>query len=266
MEDAFPLSVFVVTLNEEANLRRCLTSLGGMAEEIIVVDSGSSDGTKGVADAFGARWFEREWAGFVDQKRYALEKCTRPWVMYLDADEELSGELCDEIRGFLERDGGGADGASFSRVTFFLGRWIRHGDWYPDVKQRLFRREKGRLDGHGGHEYVVMEGGGEVRAFLGELKHYSYPTTNDYLRKMVIFSDEHLRSVREKGLRWSLAGNLFRPWWRFFRSFVLRLGFLDGFPGLWIAVATGFGAFVRHSRLYEESVAERTRFEDGRGG
>ncbi|MEM7146622.1 MAG: glycosyltransferase family 2 protein [Verrucomicrobiota bacterium] len=257
MGDAFPLSVFVVTLNEEANLRRCLGSLKGMAAEIVVVDSGSTDGTKAVAEEFGATWVEREWGGFVDQKRFALEQCGQSWVMYLDADEELSDELREAIRAFLEADGDGTAGAALSRVTFFLGRWIRHGDWYPDVKARLFRRAKGRLEGHGGHEYVVLDGGGEMKQLDGELLHYSYPTTNDYLRKMVIFSDEHLRSAKEKEKRWSLAGNLFRPIWRFFRSYVVRRGFLDGYPGLWVAVATGFSAFVRHSRLYEEDVSAR---------
>jgi glycosyltransferase involved in cell wall biosynthesis len=260
MAETLPLSMFVVTLDEEANLRRCLGSLEGMASEIVVVDSGSSDGTRGVAEEYGAVWLEHEWSGFRDQKRFALEQCTQPWVMYLDADEELSEELRGFILEFLAKDGAGADAASFSRLTFFLGRWIRHGDWYPDVKDRLFRREKGRLEGDGGHEYLVLEGGGEIRRLEGDLLHYSYPTTNDYLRKIVIFSDEHLRSELEKGKRWSLAGNFFRPWWRFFRSYVLRLGFLDGYPGFWVAVATGFGAFVRHSRLYEH---ERNSREEG---
>jgi glycosyltransferase involved in cell wall biosynthesis len=259
MADSLPLSVFVVTLDEEVNLRRCLESLKGMAAEIVVVDSGSRDGTRAVAEAFGAKWLEREWSGFRDQKNFGLEHCTQAWVLNLDADEEMSDDLRDSMRVFLERDESGTDGASFSRLSYFLGRWIRHGDWYPDVKLRLFRREKGRFEGVGGHDHLVMEGEGGVERLRGDLLHFSYPTMNDYIRKLIAFSDAHLQSELEKGRRWSLMGNLFRPLWRFFRSYVLRLGFLDGFPGFWVAVATGFSTFVRHSRLYEQERNSREK-------
>jgi glycosyltransferase involved in cell wall biosynthesis len=251
MADSLPLSVFVVTLDEELNLRRCLGSLDGMAAEIVVVDSGSRDGTRAVASEFGAKWLEREWSGFRDQKNFGLEHCTQPWALNLDADEEVSDELLDSMRMFLERDDAGREGASFSRLSFFLGRWIRHGDWYPDVKLRLFRRERGRFEGARGHDHLVLEGDGSVERLRGDLLHYSYPSMNDYIRKMISFSDAHLQTELEKGRRWSLLGNLFRPMWRFFRSYVLRRGFLDGFPGFWVAVATAFAAFVRHSRTYE---------------
>lgn len=243
------LTVTVVTLNEENNLRRCLDSLGDLASEIVVVDSGSTDGTESVAGEFKAKWFHQDWQGFRDQKNYALEQATQPWVLCLDADEELSDTLRDEIEATLKADDPAIQGASCPRLSQFLGRWIRHGDWYPDRKTRLFRREKGRFVGEPGHDRVEVAG--EVKSLSGDLLHYSYPTLNSFIDKLNGFSDAFLAKEVAAGKHWSLGHNVFRPWWRFFRGYILRRGFMDGFPGYWIAKATAFSAFVRHSRLYE---------------
>lgn len=245
------LTVTVVTLNEESNLRRCLGSLGDLAAEVVVVDSGSADGTKAVADEFGARWFHQDWQGFRDQKNFALSKATRPWVLCLDADEELSVELRLQIGQFLETVDDATNGASFPRLSRFLGRWIRHGDWYPDRKLRLFRRGKGRFVGEPGHDHVEVDG--VTVRLSADLLHYSYPSVNSFLDKLNGFSDAFLTKELAAGKRWSATQNVLRPWWRFFRGYVLRRGFLDGFPGYWIAKATAFSAFVRHSRLYEHA-------------
>ena len=244
-----PLSVFVVTKNEEANLRRCLNSAHGLAEELVVVDSGSTDGTETVAKEFNARWFFQEWLGFRDQKKVALGHCTRPWVLLLDADEEISEELRASILDFFQGEHEAFDGAEFARRTWFLGRWILHGDWYPDRKLRLFRRDRVTLGGHPAHE--VAEVPGAVKRLQGDLNHYSFPSMNIYVEKINVFSDAFLEKELENGKRWSLIRNVTRPGWRFFRAYFVRLGFLDGFPGFWIAVATAFMSFVRYSRTYE---------------
>ena len=246
------LSVTVVTLNEESNLRRCLSSLCDLATEIVVVDSGSTDGTRAVADEFGARWFHQDWQGFRDQKNFALSKAEQPWVLCLDADEELSPALREELAETLKADDPAIAGASFPRLSQFLGRWIRHGDWYPDRKLRLFRREKGRFVGEPGHDNVEVDG--QVVRLKADLLHYSYPSTNDFIQKLSGFSDAFLAKEIAAGKSWSLWQNVTRPWWRFVRGYILRRGFLDGFPGFWIAKATAFSAFVRHSRLYEREV------------
>jgi glycosyltransferase involved in cell wall biosynthesis len=248
------LTVTVVTLNEESNLRRCLGSLGDLASEIVVIDSGSTDGTKAVADDFGAQWHHQAWKGFRDQKNFALSKSSEPWVLCLDADEELSSELREEIARFLKSADETTSGASFPRLSRFLGRWIRHGDWYPDRKLRLFRREQGRFVGELGHDRVEVDG--RVTRLSSDLLHYSYPTVNSFLEKLNGFSDAFLAKELAAGKSWSLLHNLVRPWWRFFRGYILRRGFLDGFPGYWIAKATAFSAFVRHSRLYEHQRAQ----------
>lgn len=243
------LTVTVVTLNEESNLRRCLSSVRAIATEIVVVDSGSSDGTRAVAEEFGAKWFNHPWQGFRDQKNYALKQSTQAWVLCLDADEELSSPLRLEIATILAADDPAIQGVSFPRLSRFLGRWIRHGDWYPDRKLRLFRRDQGRFVGEPGHDRVEVDG--RVVPLSADLLHYSYPSTNSFLEKLNGFSDAFLQKELAHGKQWSLWQTMLRPWWRFFRGYILRRGFLDGFPGYWIAKATAFSTFVRHSRLYE---------------
>jgi glycosyltransferase involved in cell wall biosynthesis len=243
------LTVTVVTLNEEINLRRCLSSLGDLADEIVVVDSGSTDKTRAVAEEFSAKWFHQDWQGFRDQKNFALSQATQPWVLCLDADEELSDGLREQIKQTIEKDDPASNGASFPRLSKFLGRWIRHGDWYPDRKLRLFRRKNGRFVGDPGHDNVEVDG--SIVRLTADLLHYSYPNVNSFLDKLNGFSDAFLNKELQAGRKWSLVQNAFRPWWRFFRGYILRRGFLDGFPGYWIAKATAFSAFVRHSRLYE---------------
>ncbi|MFZ4115782.1 MAG: glycosyltransferase family 2 protein [Chthoniobacterales bacterium] len=242
-----PLSIALISYNEEANLRRCLKSVEGLAQEIVVVDSGSTDATVSIAMEFGAKIQHQSWLGYRDQKNVALDHCTQPWVLALDCDEELSPELKKSLLHFFEQgDCDRFEGASFHRLTWFLGRWIRHGDWYPDTKLRLFRRGHGRWV-EPIHETILLTG--PTTLLQGDLLHYSFPSMKVYIEKIHPFAEEFFQ--KQQGKKWSLAATITRPLWRFFRAYVLRRGFLDGFPGLWIAVATGFSVFVRYSRSYE---------------
>jgi len=246
-----PLSIAIISLNEESNLRRCLESAAGLAQEIVVVDSGSTDRTCAVAQEFGARVQHQDYLGQRDQRNLATSLCTMPWVLNLDCDEELSGELRAAITAFFQNgDAEKYDGARMARKVWFMGRWITHGDWYPDRKLRLFRRDRGRNSGNAAHDKVEVDG--VVAALAGDLHHYSFRDMAHYVSKINTFSDAFLEKQKSEGAQWSLAATLFRPWWRFFRAYVLRRGFLDGFPGLWIAVATAFFTFVRYSRKYED--------------
>lgn len=251
-----PLSLAVISFNEEARIGRCLESVRGLAREIVVVDSGSTDRTVAIAEEAGARVIAQPWLGYRDQKQLALSSCTEPWVLMLDSDEALSPELRDSIAAFFASgDAKWFHGARFNRLTRFLGRWIRHGDWYPDVQLRLVQRERASMAGGSTHERLEVKG--SVRHLRGDLLHDSFPTLASYLAKIHPYSAAFLETQRKKGRRWSLAGNLFRPFWRFLRAYFLRLGFLDGFPGFWIAFATAFSVFYRYSLKYEEEVAER---------
>ncbi len=253
-----PLSISIIALNEEANLRRCLEAVKDLAAEIVILDSGSKDATQRIAEEFGARFIHQDWLGFTAQKNRCLELCTQPWILNLDCDEVVSPELAASIRRFFENgDAERHHGAEMARRTWFLGRWIYHGDWYPDRKTRLFRREGSRwaADG-GGQVHERLEVAGSLTRIDGDLLHYSFQNIRHYLSKHISYSDVFLQTQQSKGKNWSLLHTIFRPLWRFFRAYVLRRGFLDGFPGLWIAVATAFFAFDRYARVYE---AEHTK-------
>jgi glycosyltransferase involved in cell wall biosynthesis len=245
-----PVSLAVTTFNEEARLAKCLASARGLVREIVVVDSGSTDGTVAIAEAEGSRVISQDWLGHSAQKQVALDACTQSWVLVLDADEEVSPELRQSILTFFKS--GDVDwfhGCRFNRKIRFLGRWISHGDWYPDTKLRLVQRDKARMGGNAAHDEVLVSGA--VKHLHGDLLHDSYPTIQSYLNKIGPFADDFAERLEKEGKKWSLAANLLRPFWRFLRAYFLRLGFLDGFPGFWIAYATAFSVFVRYSRQYE---------------
>lgn len=250
-----PLSISIISHNEEANLPRCLRSVAGLAEEVVVVDSGSADRTVEIARENGARVEHQSWLGHRDQKNVALGLCTRPWVLALDCDEELSPGLRAALEAFFQNgDAERFDGAWMARKVFFLGRWITHGDWYPDRKLRLFRREKARWGGSPEHDKIELDGA--TATLRGDLLHYSFRDIPHYISKINVYSDVFLDRQKMAGERWSLAHTMFRPWWRFFRAYVLRRGFLDGFPGFWIATSTAYFAFVRYSRKFEDEARQ----------
>jgi glycosyltransferase involved in cell wall biosynthesis len=244
-----PLSVVIVAKNEAHNLPRCLASVQGWADEVVVALNDSSDASEAVARAGGARVEKLAWQGFRDTKNAALAFARHNWVLSLDADEEVSPALRDDIRAFFG-DCDQFSGARFPRKVWFIDRWITHGDWYPDYSLRLFRRDRARWGGDEFvHEKILVEG--DVAKLRGDLHHYSFPNLSAHVAKMTPFADLFVRQQQARGRTFSLFAAVFRPGWRFFRAYVLRRGFLDGFPGFYIAVATSFGAFVRYSRLYE---------------
>jgi glycosyltransferase involved in cell wall biosynthesis len=256
LKGSLPLSLAVISFNEEGRIGKCFRSVEGIAREIIVVDSGSTDATAAVSEAAGARVIHHPWAGHCAQKQMALDHCTQPWVLMLDCDEELSGELRQSIVEFFQSgESAWFQGGRFNRKVRFLGRWITHGDWYPDRQLRLIQRDMARIGGKDPHDKVLLEG--RVRHLRGDLLHDSFPTIASYLAKIAPYSDDFLERQQMEGRRWSLAANLLRPLWRFFRAYILRLGFLDGFPGFWIAFATAFSVFVRYSRKYEEESGKK---------
>jgi glycosyltransferase involved in cell wall biosynthesis len=228
----------------------------GWVSEIVVLLNDTTDDSAAIAGRHGARVVEAEWLGFRETKNSALAKATQPWVLSLDADEEVSSALRDEIIRFFSERGGSTRfaGADFPRKSWFLGRWITHGDWYPDRCLRLFRADAGRWGGDPAHTHVLVQG--QVDHLHSDMHHYSYPTLPDQIWKMSRQSDDFLRYQSVVGRRWSLGHALFRPTWRFLRAYVLRCGFLDGYPGFYIAASTAFGTLLRYSRLYE---AEREK-------
>ena len=227
------LSVAIITKNEEANLPRTLESVR-WATEIVVVDSGSTDGTVEIAWNFGAKLISEEWHGFGKQKNLAIELCTSEWVLSLDADEEVSEALAQELTQLLEETPE-VDAYFVPRRNLFLGRWIRHGGYYPDPKIRLFRRGAAWFEERAVHETVQYAG--PTRTLHGDLIHRAYPTLESYLEHMNRYSTlgaEQVAAKSKTSLGWPafLWNVLLNPGTTFFYNYVLRLGFLDGREGL----------------------------------
>lgn len=263
MAAPLPVSLVVVAKNEAHTLRRCLASAQGWVAEMIVVLNDTTDDSEAVATACGARVHHRPWQGFRDTKNAALALAAQPWVLSLDADEEVSPALRADLAAFFARaDRETFAGARFPRKVWFIDRWITHGDWYPDYSLRLIRRDRARWGGDAFvHEKMVCDG--PVATLRGDLHHYSFPTLAAHVAKINPFADLFVRQQQARGTRFSAAAAVFRPAWRFVRAYVLRRGFLDGFPGLYIAWATAFGAFVRYSRLYEAENKTEPRINTG---
>jgi glycosyltransferase involved in cell wall biosynthesis len=225
------LSVAIVALNEEANIARTLESVR-WADEIVLVDSGSTDRTRDIALQYGAKVVVEPWRGHVAQKNYALELCTQTWVLALDADEEVSPDLAKEIQEVL----GAANplnGYWIPRKNLFLGRWIRFGGFYPDPKLRLFRRGEGYSTGHDPHDRYELKSGRAVGRFKNPLIHYAYPTLSYYLEHMNSYSSLGAKLAVAQGHRgFSVVNIVVRPILTFGYNYFIRLGFLDGREGL----------------------------------
>ncbi len=252
------LSVAIVSLNEEANLGRTLESVK-WADEIVVVDSGSTDRTCDVAREYGAKVIHEPWRGYVAQKNYALELCTEDWILALDADEEVSPGLADEIRGVVSA-GGKFEGYSMPRQNLFLGKWMRHGGFYPDPKLRLFRRGAGYSTGFDPHDRYELKSQGPVKQFRYPLVHYTYPTLTYYLEHMNRYSSLGAKMAVGKGhSSFSLLNIVARPLATFAYNYFIRLGFLDGREGLLLHLYHAGYVSWKYSKAWELARRKESR-------
>jgi glycosyltransferase involved in cell wall biosynthesis len=244
-----PVSVCIITKDEEANLPDCLAS-AAWADEIVVLDSGSTDRTREIAAAARARVEVHPFDGHIEQKNRALALARHDWVLCLDADERLSPELAASVQAALE-DPRGHDGFECARRTWHLGRWIRHGGWYPDTKLRLFRRSRGRWGGRNPHDHVAMDAGARVGRLEGDLLHYSYRDLSAHLRQVDFLTTIAAREKRAAGVRAGFFSLAFRPAGKFLRMYLLKAGFLDGAAGFVIAVTGAYYVFLKYAKLRE---------------
>ena len=243
------ISACVTAGNEEQKIRRCLQSLT-WCDEIIVVDSFSTDRTVDISREFTERVYQHEWLGYIGQKNLIRGMATHPWVLFLDADEEVSPELRDEILEQLEGGRPSYFGYRFPRTVFYLGKWIRHGEWYPDLKLRLFRKDHGRSAGQEPHDHVLVDG--PVKTLKSSLHHYTYDDIRDHLETVNRFSTITAQEKRLHGDRFRMVDILFRPLFRFLKAYFLKLGFLDGMQGLIIAMVSAYGVFMKYAKLWEQ--------------
>ena len=247
-----PISVCNIAGNEAHRITPTLQSVADWAGEIIVViNDDVNDGTDKIVESFGGKVFREPWKGNIEQNRSASEKATREWLLALDADEVVSLELGTEIKKIfstpqkLER----CDAYEFPRCTLYYDKWIRHGEWYPDRKLRLWRRGQGQWGGVFPHGRVVVTG--KVGRLRGELLHYSMESVEHQIKKTVRYADEFAATCRAENRQITFVHLLVRPPWRFLRGYIFKLGFLDGWRGLTIAWLTGFYTFLRYFKAFE---------------
>jgi glycosyltransferase involved in cell wall biosynthesis len=245
-----PLSATIITLNEERNIERCLASLQGIVDEIVVVDSLSTDRTKEICTRYGVVFVEQPFLGHIEQKNFAIERATHAQILSLDADEALSPELARSILSAKEQ-GFPAEGYSMNRLNWYCDAFIRHGNWYPDRKIRLIQKGKGWFGGLNPHDKIIMESGTRVAQLEGDLLHYTYHTIEEHVIQGNKFSTISARSLREKGRRAGWHNLFLNPTMAFLQHYVIKAGFLDGFNGLVIAHQQAYQTFLKYAKLMQ---------------
>jgi glycosyltransferase involved in cell wall biosynthesis len=248
MPDRPSLSAVVITLNEEKNIARCLQSLSWV-DEILVVDSGSTDQTKAIAEKMGAKVLHHAWQGYGQQKNWAMQQVKHSWVLFLDADEELGPGLRQEIEAFLANPQKHW-GLEFPRRSWFLGRWIMHGGWYPNILTRLAHRDHSRWTEPAVHESLRVDG--DVALAKSDILHYTFRDVGENVATNIRYSRLGAKLARERGEKSSLLRVIFRPIGKFFETYFWKMGFLDGFPGFVISVNAAHSIFMKYVELWCE--------------
>lgn len=242
------ISAAIITFNEEKNIRGCLGSIKWV-DEIIVVDSFSTDKTVEICREYTDRVIQREWSGHVKQKQFALEQATGDWILSLDADERLSQEAAEEIKSRVLHSSPSVDGFILPRQSYYLKRWINHGGWYPDSKLRLVRRGRARWGGDDPHDKLIING--KTGRLRGKILHYVYSDISHQLKTVDSFSRISAEQWHKDGKKFNLFFLLFRPPIRFLEMYIWKKGFLDGMPGFIIAVVSSYYIFLKYAKLWE---------------
>ncbi len=258
MSEKLPLSVSIITFNEEENLPRALESIKDIASEIIVVDSHSTDRTREIAKEYGAKVFEEDWKGHMAQKNSALQKCTQPWILSLDADEEVSPELKEEIIKRIKNPD--ADGYYVNRKTYHLGKFLNHV-WQPDWKLRLVKRSANpHWGGYDPHDKLIIDGKTK-KIKRGYLYHYSYKDLYDQFSRLVKYAKVGAESYHRFGKNFSLWHLVVNPTYAFVKEFFIKRGFLDGLVGFEVSVTHAFYVFMKYMFLWEIEKNEKKKAE-----
>jgi glycosyltransferase involved in cell wall biosynthesis len=245
-----PLSVVIITLNEEKNIARCLESVKNLADEILVVDSFSTDATKSICIDHGVTFLEQSFLGYIEQKNFALGKAKYDFVLSLDADEALDETLCNSIAREKTSDFP-VDAYTMNRLSYYCGKWIRHGTWYPDTKLRLLNRHKGNWGGTNPHDKLEMQNGIDAQHLKGDILHYTYYTMEEHMLQANKFSTIAAKAMNKQGKKSNWFKILVNPAIAFLTSFVIKGGFLDGFYGYCIARTHSFQTFQKYIKLMQ---------------
>jgi glycosyltransferase involved in cell wall biosynthesis len=250
MGGSVKISAVIITFNEEKNISRCLDSVKDVADDIVVVDSFSTDSTEQICKSWGVRFIQHAFEGHIEQKNYAMSKARHDYVLSLDADEALSEELKASILNVKRNCN--HDGYSFNRITNYCGKWIRHCGWYPDKKVRLWDRRKGSWGGVNPHDKVIMEKDSSIKGLSGDLLHYSYYTIRENISQINNFSEIAAQAAYEMGEKANVVLDIvLNPIFTFLKKYFLKLGFLDGYYGFVVSINSAYFRFLKYAKLQE---------------
>lgn len=244
------ISSIIIAKNEELNIKRCLDSQIGVIDDIVlIIDSSTTDNTFKIATAYpGIHCEVVEWKGYAETKNYALTQTRNEWIFWIDADEEITGELRSELEQF-KKSNPGYNAYSVARRAFFLGKWIKHSGWYPSRVVRLFNKNFARFNNKSVHEALDVKGG--IGLLQNDLNHFTDPTIEHYFSKFNTYTSLAAKDLFERGKKVSAGDFLIRPVFLFFKMYIFRLGFLDGVHGLILALFSSAYVFTKYAKLWE---------------
>jgi glycosyltransferase involved in cell wall biosynthesis len=246
---AISLSAVIITYNEERNIERCLVSLKGIADEIVVVDSFSTDKTEEICQQYRVKFIQNKFEGHIQQKNYAISCASNEWILSLDADEALSDELKKSILNIKAQPT--FKGYSMNRLTNYCGKWVKHCGWYPDTKIRLVNRDFAKWTGVNPHDKLEMTSEDHSGFLNGDILHYSYYTRQDHLKQIEYFGSIASRELYEKGIKSSWFKIVYKVVAQFFKSYFLKLGILDGGTGFTISRLSAYATYVKYHKLLQ---------------
>lgn len=243
------ISGVVITFNEEKNIKRCIESMQGVVDEVLVVDSDSADSTVAICKDLGARVIIQPFLGYIEQKNFAMQQAKYEYVLSLDADETLSPDLQKSI--VKVKKNLNKDAYRFNRLNNFYGKWLKHGKWYPDRKTRLWDRGKARWGGTNPHDKVILHPSLSVANLSGDLLHYAYPSVEDHFRQMLNFAVVQSRAMWQQNKQASVPRMLLSPLYNFVYRYFFRLGFLDGYYGFIACLNSSIQTYYKYANLRE---------------
>ncbi len=241
------ISVVIITHNEAENIRRCIESAKKVSRDIIVIDDFSTDQTPQICREMGVRFEQKAWEGYGSNKNYGNSLAKNDWILSIDADEEVSDKLAENLGSAPLDDGHEAFELAF--ISNYCGRWIRHGKWYPEYHIRLFNRQSVRWNTDEVHEGLIFSGTGKAPRLKGYVHHYSMHSIQHHLRKVNLYSSLAAEKMKHKGIKPSFVKLYLSPVFKFVADYYFRMGFLDGFYGFTIAVITSFEAYLKYAKL-----------------
>ena len=243
------LSGVIITFNEENNIARCIDSLRNVTDEIVVVDSFSTDRTEEICREKNVKFLQNKFEGHIEQKNFAMAQASFDYVISLDADEALSPEL--EASILREKSEFKFDSYTFNRLTNYCGKWIKHCGWYPDTKLRLWNKNSGEWGGENPHDSIEMQSSATSKKLNGDLLHYSFTSINQHVKTIQSFSEIGAKAAFSRGKRSSILSILMNPFFKFFRDYIFKAGFLDGYYGLIVCLNSAYAKFLKYTLIYE---------------